>query len=181
MLSYLPCAPPLPCQRGMFALASSSTSDLHDDDSEMIYLNCAARSPLLKSVATAGHAGVDLKVRPWHIGNSAATVEEIRRLFGQIIGATADDIALMPSTAFAVSTAAANLELVPGRHVLVLEDQMASNVYPWQHKMDEAGHGATVRTVLRPSRGAADATWTSAILDAIDDSIGIVAVPNCHW
>jgi selenocysteine lyase/cysteine desulfurase len=48
-------------------------------------------------------------------------------------------------------------------------------VYPWQAAA--ADTGARVRTVHRPE----DGDWTAAVLDELDEHVGVVAVPHCHW
>ena len=148
------------------------------------------------SLSPFSQASVDLKVQPWHIGDSMEVVEDIRALFATLVGATPGDIALTPSTAYAVSMAAMNVRFREGQTTcVVLENQMASNVYPWQHKVaqaecsrkrrvgdsdDTTTSTGDVRIVTR-AQSVTYGGWTAAIIASIDAAVGCVAVPNCHW
>jgi len=156
----------IPCQRHLF-----------DIPENIAYLNCAYMSPILLSVRDAGRRGIAAKAQPWTITNNDffADSERARGLFAQLIGATADDIAIVPAASYGISTAAANLPLRPGGRVLVLADQFPSNLYPWRDLAERGG--GKVLTVARP----ADDDWTAAILALIDERVQIVALPNCHW
>jgi selenocysteine lyase/cysteine desulfurase len=105
----------------------------------------------------------------------AAVAERCRGRFAQLIGATAEDIAIVPATSYGVATAAANLPLAKGQAVLVLERQFPSDYYAWQVKAAEAG--AALKVVPWP----ADGDWTAAVLEALTPEVAIAAVPPCHW
>jgi len=154
------------CQRHLF--------DIPED---VAYLNCAYMSPILLSVRDAGQRGIDAKARPWTITNNDffADSERARGLFARLIGATADDIAIVPAASYGIAVAAENLPLRAGGRVLVLADQFPSNLYPWRELATRGG--GEVLTVARP----ADDDWTAAILAALDERVQIVALPNCHW
>ena len=150
---------------------------LFDLPDEVAYLRCAATAPLLRRAREAGERALALKARPWGPGwgeHSAAAVEQTRGLFAGLIGATADDIALVPSASYGLSTAANNLSVGVNRTVVVLANQFPSNIYPWR----EAVHrdGGKIRTV-KPVAGG----WTETVIDAIDPNTAIVALPQCHW
>src|SRR5690606_31037699 len=98
-----------------------------------------------------------------------------RRLFATLIGATADDIALVPSASYGLATAARNLPLRMGQKILLLEDQFPSNVYCWRARTEETG--ARLVTVPTPP----DFDWTAAVLAAIDDDVAIASRPHNHW
>jgi len=158
--------PLLPNQRALF--------DLPDD---IAYLRCAATSPLLHRARKAGERAVGLKARPWGPGwgeQGAAAVERARELFAGLIGASAGDIALVPSASYGLSTAANNLPVGEHRSVVVLANQFPSNIYPWRHAVQR--DGGEIRTVA-PVAG----DWTGPVIDAIDTNTAIVALPQCHW
>jgi selenocysteine lyase/cysteine desulfurase len=156
----------LPPQRASF--------DLPED---VCYLNCAYMSPQLREVSAVGREAVDRKSRPFELTAEHwfGEVEEARRRFGAIIGATANDVALVPSTSYGIGTAAANVPLARGQTIVLLQDQFPSCVYPFRRKAAE--HDASIVTVERPS----DHDWTAAVLDAIDARCAVVAVPQVHW
>jgi selenocysteine lyase/cysteine desulfurase len=156
----------IPCQRHLF--------DLPD---EVAYLNCAYMSPLLKRAAAAGAEAVARKCRPWTISSDDffADSERARRLFATLLGAAADDIALVPAASYGLAIAAANLRCPPGARILLLAEQFPSNVYTWRALAQR--RGAEVLTIERPP----DDDWTGAVLAGLDERVAIVALPHCHW
>lgn len=150
---------------------------------DVAYLNCAYMGPLSKDVAAAGAVGIAGKTRPWtiHAPDFFTASEIARGRFAEICHAAADDIAIVPSASYGIAVAARNLPIHKGQSVLCLEDQFPSNVYGWQGSADT--HGGTVRFVrrsdARKSNGHLD--WTEAVLNAMDGTTAIVALPHCHW
>src|SRR5450755_901899 len=118
----------IPNQRHLF--------DIPDD---VAYLNCAYMSPLMKSVIEAGTAGLARKAHPWEITPDKYFTgsDEFRATAAQLLSGSADDIAIVPSASYGVSTAARNLPLSRGQSVLVLAEQFGSHYYPWQRRAEE--------------------------------------------
>ncbi|MFN2586830.1 MAG: aminotransferase class V-fold PLP-dependent enzyme [Actinomycetota bacterium] len=141
------------------------------------YLNCAYLSPSMHRVLAAGRAGVERKARPWQITppDFFTEAETARDLFARLIGGDADGVALTASVSYGIALAARNLPIERGHNVLVLDEQFPSNLYGWRVAAAEAG--GRVVTVPRPP----DDDWTAALLERVDASTAIVAVPNCHW
>jgi len=158
-----PGAPPLPSQRHLF--------DLPD---EVAYLDCAYMSPQLRSVTEAGLAAVRRKAEPWRT-EWFTDAEGARATAARLMGAEADEVALVPAASYGIAVAAANLPVGRGQNVVVLDEQFPSNVYAWRDRAREAG--AELRTV----RKGPDEAWTEPVLAAIDEGTAVVAVPNCHW
>ena len=156
----------IPCQRHLF--------DIPDD---VAYLNCAYISPLMHTVVEAGIAGVRRKARPWQISPADFFTEadRARALFARLVGAEAQDIAIVPATSYGVATAAANIAVVPGKRIVVLAEQFPSNVYAWRALAKRTG--AELYTVPRP----ADDDWTTGVLDALDGRTALLALPHIHW
>ncbi len=148
-----------------------------DVPTDVLYLNAASKSVLLKSSVAAGQIGAAAKGRPWRIGESArlAQAETVRARFAALIGATADDIAIHPSAAYGIATAARNLAPASGSRVLVLEGEFASNRYAWANLAQACE--AELLTVARPP----DDDWTTAVLAVIDERVSIAALPPCYW
>lgn len=145
------------------------------------YLNAASRTPMLRRVYDVGVEAVGRKLLPWRIdeegGHAAA---EVRLLFARLLGAERADVALTPSCSYAVTVAARSLRaagrIMHGTELLVLQDQMSSNVYPWQAVAADAG--ARVRVVARP----ADGDWSRAVCEALSAGrTAVAALPNVHW
>lgn len=121
------------------------------------YLDGASRSPMPRSVYECGTSALAKKLQPWTM--EATPMDVIKSRFARLC--TMDGtVGVTPSTSFAISAIAKNLE---GK-VLVLQDQMSSNVLAWQ----------PVRVV--PYRD----DWTRAVIDAIEPG-SILACPHVHW
>lgn len=144
---------------------------------DVAYFNTANLAPQLRAVRAAGEAALERRSRPWTI--SAADwftdVERLRSLAAQIIGASAEGIALVPATSYGFAVAARNLPLGAGQRVLVLAEEYPSGIYTWRTAARRSG--AEVLTVSRES----GQTWADAVLAALDERVRIVSVPNVHW
>lgn len=155
----------------------SRTREAFDVPPEIAYFNTASLAPQLHSVRAAGEAALERRARPWTIvaDDWFNDVERLRSLFAAIIGADAEGVAIVPATSYGFAVAAHNLPLAAGQRVLVLAEEYPSGVYTWRGAAQRAG--AEVLTVTR----APGQDWTRAVLDALDERIAIVSVPNVHW
>ena len=151
--------------------------ELFEIPEEVAYLNCAYMSPQLRSARVVGERAVARKSRPWEITSSDffEDAEKSRALFARLVGGEPDGVALVPSVSYGIGVAAANVPVREGERILILEDQFPSNVYPWRELAKRTG--ARLVTVPRPD----DHDWTSVVLELLDESTAVVAVPNCHW
>ena len=161
---------------GAFALADAPL----EGGRRVVYLNAASRTPMLRRVYDVGVAAVARKLLPWTIDDADDDAAAVRALFARLLCATGGDVALAPSCSYAVSVAARSLaaarRVASGSELLVLQDQMSSNVYPWQALARDAG--ARVRAVARP----ADGDWSRAVCEAISAGrTAVVALPHVHW
>jgi selenocysteine lyase/cysteine desulfurase len=154
------------CQRHLFDLPPGLT-----------YLNCAYMSPLMTAVAEAGAEGLTRKLHPWEImpDDFFTESEKVRSLAAQLFQASADDIALIPSASYGISTAASNLPLAKGESILVLEEQFPSNYLPWQRIAEE--RQAEILTIPRPK----DGNWSAAVMEHICDGVAVAALPAVQW
>ncbi|CAK0821923.1 unnamed protein product [Prorocentrum cordatum] len=125
-----------------------------------------------------------LKQQPWTLRDGCDA--RVRASFAELVGCAPAEVALWgpdPSTSFAISTAARAVALRTQRDDvgLILEDQMSSNVYPWQQLQQT--HGLALEAVPRP----ADGNWTRALLsrlaalEAAGRRVVVVAVPVYLW
>lgn len=155
---------------------------LFDMPEDVAYLNCAYMSPLMHQVQKAGQQGIAAKGRPWSTtpADFFTTSERTRTLFARLINSSVDEIAIIPSVSYGITLAAVNLPLSPGGHVLCLEEQFPSNIYPWMQRARDTG--GQLRTIARSDALISGHTdWTGALISAINDDTQIVAIPNCHW
>jgi selenocysteine lyase/cysteine desulfurase len=144
---------------------------------EIAYFDTATLSPQLHRVRAAGEAAIERRGRPWTItaGDWFSDAERLRTLFGRLIGADADGVALVPATSYGFAVATRNLALGGGDRVLVLAEEYPSGIYALRTAARAAG--AEIVTVHRePGQ-----TWTEAILAVLDERVRVVSVPNVHW
>ena len=144
---------------------------------EIAYFNTANMSPQLHAVRAAGEEALRRRGRPWEIsaGDWFTDVERLRALFGRLVGADAEGIALVPATSYGFAVAARNLPLRAGDRVVVLAGEYPSGIYTWRAATRAAG--AEIVTVHRQ----AGQTWTEAVLEVLDERVGVVSVPQVHW
>ncbi|MBX6375408.1 MAG: aminotransferase class V-fold PLP-dependent enzyme, partial [Acetobacteraceae bacterium] len=160
----------LPCQRAEF-----------DIPRDVAYLNAASWSPLPRAVVAAGHAGVERKARPWTWGaeHQALQFTRARAAAAALIGAEAEDIAIIPSVGYGVATAGKILSIPRGARVLVLEEDHSSPTLEWVTRAPDQGF--EVEVVRRPE----DGDWTSAVLAAIArpgaPPLALASISNVHW
>ena len=141
------------------------------------YLNCAYMAPLADTVSAAMVEGAGLKKHPWGFrpADFFTLSEDFRSAAAEVAGVSAECVAIVPSVSYALATAAANLPLARGEHIVTLADQFPSNVYAWRELA--AREGGEVVAVERPSQD----DWTGAVLEAIDERTAIAALPHNHW
>jgi selenocysteine lyase/cysteine desulfurase len=160
----------LPSQRALF-----------DMPRDVCFMNAAAWSPLPLAAQEAGRAAVGRKGQPWKLpdGFQREQYERARKAAAALIGAEPDDVALISSVGYGVSTAGKVLQLPRGTRVIVLENDHTSPVLEW-HGRAQAG-GFTVDTVKQP----ADGDWTSAVLAAIERAgappVSLASISSVHW
>lgn len=150
---------------------------LFDIPEGVAYFNCASLAPQMLPVRAAGEAALLRSARPWeiHAADWFTDVEKLRALFARLVGASADDIALVPASSYGLAVAAANLDARPGDRVLLIAEDYPSNVYTWRAFARRTG--AEILTV-EPRQGQ---SWTEAILGNLDERVKVVSVPNVHW
>ncbi len=154
---------------------------LFDIPREIAYFNAAGWSPIPKAVAAAGQAGALRKAHPWELTPEfmQGQYERARKASARVINAAPDDVALIPSVAYGIATAAKVLPVPAGARVLVMADDHSSPVLEWMSRA-EAG-GFTVETIAKP----ADGDWTEATIAAIARKgappLAVVSMSNVHW
>jgi selenocysteine lyase/cysteine desulfurase len=158
--------PLIPCQRALF--------DIPEDTA---YLDCAKMSPLSRAAIAAGRRGLERKAHPWNVGaeHFFDESEVVRGLFARLIGAAADDVAIVPSVSYAMATVMVNAPIAAGQKIVTLADDFPSGILASRALARRAE--ARVVTVARPEAG----DWSSAILEAIDRDTALVVAPHTHW
>ncbi|MCJ2052243.1 aminotransferase class V-fold PLP-dependent enzyme [Methylobacterium sp. J-070] len=159
-----------PCQRHLFEVPA-----------DVSYLDAAAWSPLPRAVRAAGETGIRVKSRPWDHPRAAipALAERARAAAAGLIGAAADDVAIVGSVSHAMAVAARNLRPSPGGRLLRVADEFPSLRFAFDALA--ARHGLTVEEVARPG----DGDWTAALLAAIGRPgaapLALATLTPLHW
>lgn len=150
---------------------------MFDIPPDIAYFNCAYLSPFLLHTVEVGRRALLSKAHPWTVlhRDFFVDVERLRGLFATMIDADADDIAIVPSTAAGIATAASGLRLKPGDNVVVPAREHASTYHKW--RIECARAEAQLRAVT-PSPGQ---SWADAVVAAIDGRTRLVSVPHVHW
>jgi selenocysteine lyase/cysteine desulfurase len=146
-------------------------------DDACVYLNVSGHAPRLTVVNDAGADALARGCRPWHITTEAwlAAAERVRMLAAIEFACAPECIALLPSVAQGMATAAANLPMHAGDTVVTLADEHPSGIDVWKQCAQRAG--ATDRAVVC----GPDRDYTESVLAALDDSVRVVVLPTCHW
>jgi len=136
------------------------------------YFDHAAMSPLPCPAADALQSWLSEAVE---IGNPiwldwVKGVESMRATAAEMIGAHADEIALVPNTTMGISLIAEGIDWKPGDNVVTLADEFPSNVYPW---LNLANRGVETRRVPTEASGRLD---IERLAEACDERTRIVTV-----
>lgn len=164
--------PLIPCQRALFDMKEGTA-----------YLDCAKMSPLSRAAIEAGRRGLERKAHPWDVRaeHFFDESEVVRGLFARLIGASADDVAIVPSVSYGMATVMANVPVAAGQKIVTLADDFPSGILASRALAQRAE--ARLVTVVRPESGARPEAgdWSAAILEAIDRDTALVVAPHTHW
>lgn len=143
-------------------------------------LDCASQGPRLQSVLNAGQAALHAAITPWTLSYPMweKRIGDLRTLAAvTLFEGDAEGVAMVPSAAFALATAARNLPLREGDAVLVIDGEFPSNLLPWQQRCSDTG------ARLVAARRAPGQDWTEAVMQAWDAALDVrvVAVSQAHW
>jgi selenocysteine lyase/cysteine desulfurase len=158
-----------------------SRRHLFDIPRTVCFLNAAAWSPLPLTSVEAGQTGAARKAQPWRIpaGFDVAQFERARAAAANLLNARPDDIALVSSVGYGVSTAAKVLDIPSGTRVLVLANDHSSPVLEWMVREEAQGFEIEV---VQP--GPAH-DWTAAIQEAIErrgaKPVALASISSVHW
>ena len=158
-----------------------SQRELFDIPRDVCYLNAAAWGPMPLAVQEAGRAAMNRKGQPWKLTGDfySGQYERARKAAAALIGADPNDVALISSVGYGVSTAGKVLPIARGSRVLVLQNDHTSPVLEWMGRAE--AQGFTVETVKQP----ADADWTTAVLEAIERKgaapLALASISSVHW
>ncbi len=160
-----------------------SQKHLFDIEDHITYLNCAAYSPLLNSVVSAGDRSLRLKSRPYYIvpkEHFFDVPDDARDLIKNIINAKdKNEIALIPSVSYGLAVVAKNLHRIKDvkskKNILIVSDEFPNNVYTFERSAIEL----SLQLITLHNENGDD--WNEYILNAITDDTALVVMPHVHW
>jgi selenocysteine lyase/cysteine desulfurase len=147
--------------------------------SGVLYLDAAAQSPRLHAALAAGHAALDAMASPWQADGGAweATLEAVRAQAAiAIFRGDVEGLAMVPSAAHGLATAAANLPLGAGDTVLLEDTPFPSSLLTWQARCAATGAHLLVAD-------AADGDRSTALVQALAGHrrVRVVVASQAHW
>jgi selenocysteine lyase/cysteine desulfurase len=162
----------LPCQQALFSIPP-----------EVTYLNSAYMGPLPIVAQQAGMQALAQRACPTAITaqDFFTHAERARAQCAKLVNASAEQVALIPTTAYGIGTVVRNIAPHAGQNIVLLGDQFPSNVYAWRRLRAQ---GVELRVVNAPALADLDArtqAWNDALCNAIDAQTAVVALEHAHW
>lgn len=138
------------------------------------YLNAASMGPLPERarLAVDGYNLRRSRIHELRGDDFEPTLARARAAAARLVGASPDEIALMPNTSHGLNLAAQCLPLEPGRRIVVSDLEFPANVYPWAQVAKEGR--ARVDVVRGDALGRPDPDRLMEELDRGD--VGIFAL-----
>jgi cysteine desulfurase/selenocysteine lyase len=98
-----------------------------------VYLNAAATGPLPARTVAELDRWTRLRAEPWKIAldEQFGALAKARTLCAALIGADADEIALVPNTSTGINIAAQVLPIPRDKVIIGYDGEFPANVYPW--------------------------------------------------
>jgi cysteine desulfurase/selenocysteine lyase len=144
----------------------------------MIYLNAAGTGPLPQRTVDVLAAFNAKRAMPWTftLDEQFGTLATTRQLCARLIGAGADEIALVPNTSSGLHVASLSLPIAPGRSILSHEAEFPANIYPWMARAHHdrrpyetvplcgdglPDHEALIRRIVSGDVGLVALSWVS--------------------
>jgi cysteine desulfurase/selenocysteine lyase len=95
-----------------------------------------------------------------------------RRAAARLVGADADEIALLPNTSHGINLAALSLPLEPGRRIILPDREFPANVYPWLAQRQVRG----ARVDVIPADGRGNPDEARLLEELARGDVGILAI-----
>lgn len=151
-------------------------------DNDVHYLNCASKSPLLKTAESAAVQALIRARNPMQISANHffEEAEEVRKSFGRIVNCAAANVALIPASSYGFSSVLKNTLPKKKGTAIVLEEEFPSGYFAAKRWCEEHDNKLIV---VKPELGLdrLGANWNSKILDAIDENTSLVLISAIHW
>lgn len=158
---------------------SEKNFELGDD----IYLNSAYMGALPTASRKMGEYGIYTKSNPSRISAEMffSYNNNIKQLASKILNCTANNIAIIPSVSYGMATIAKNIEFKAGQNIILVEDEMPSNVYLWQEIARLNNLELNFIKYERCDLDIFSDNWNKKIIASINEKTALVSIGNVHW
>lgn len=159
------------CQKDKFQLPEG----LH-------YLNCAYKSPLMKSSKALAEASLNRALNPILIKPSDFFSETklVRAEFAKVVHTTAKHVAIVPSTSYGFSTLFANIEGKPGGKAITVSNEFPSGFFAMKKWCAQHNQGLQI-VAEDDALSVQGRAWNQRIIEAIDENTSVVCMSSIHW
>jgi len=141
-----------------------------------VFLAHAAVCALPRRVAEAmAHAALNGSLDDQETVFNYSAIQQTRERAAQLLGAQAEEIALVGPTSLGLSLVAGGLRFRRGDNIVIYHDDYPANVYPW---MALAEKGLRVRLLNVRGLGR---IRPLEVLGQVDESTRLVALASCHF
>ena len=158
------------CQKNLF----SFPSDIH-------YLNCAYKAPLLRSSEELCIKALIRERNPAEIqvDDFFNTTECVRGEFSGLINTLPENIAIIPSTSYGFSSALNNIKGREHGRAITVKNEFPSGYFSLERWCKENDNELVI---VEPEGGKAyDQNWTEKIISQISDRTSVVLISSVHW
>ncbi len=158
------------CQKDLFSLRE----DEH-------YFNCAYKGPLLKSSEAASLKALLRERNPMDIKPETYFVEmpTVKDYFSKIINASAQQIALVPSTSYGFASILNNTKAKTNGNAITLKDEFPSGFHTLKKWCIQ---NANELIAIEPDEGQLiGESWNKNLLKQIDEKTSLVLMSSIHW
>lgn len=158
------------CQKHLFNL-----------DSDIHYLNCAYKAPLLKSAESACIKALHRSRNPASIKSEDffSETKKVRTLFAQIVNCHPSNVALIPSTSYGFSSVLNNIEPKKNGHAITIKNEFPSGYFSLKRWCLE---NSNELLIIEPEADVnIGKSWNQKILEQITEETSIVLISSIHW
>jgi selenocysteine lyase/cysteine desulfurase len=161
-----------------------NAKNLFNLEKDIVYLNCAAYSPLLNTVISKGKAGLELKSNPQNIVPEFDFFDhsdQIRTSLNILLnGFDPQDFAIIPAVSYGMAVVAKNVFRIPNikskKEILIVGEEFPNNILTFEKAALE--HNLALIN-LECDIFLED--WNQKLLANISELTALVVVPNVHW
>lgn len=159
-----------------------SQKHLFSLDSDVHYLNCAYKAPLLQSVEAAGIKALVQSRNPYQLTpeDYFSEVDQVKEQFAQIVHCHRTEVALLPSSSYGFASVLNNVDASEGQFAITIGKEFPSGYFAIERWCKEK---KAQLTIIEPDTEAQSQgeSWNSKIVNAINEQTAVVLLSSVHW